>query len=130
MSVDGVIKVCVLGGGVTATVKDCTRHYFGGYYHVRIQVSADVPVTAASFEVATDYEDALARMGQTVAFNRSLEKMAVPEVDIVDVRRQLLDAFEANVLPYLLRDDFVPSFVRSEYQKKLKSIPNFRRYHT
>lgn len=123
MKIDDVIKICPLGGGVSATVKDCTRHYFGGYYHVRILVSADVPVSAGSFVALTDYEDAVIRLGQTVTFSRKLEKMAVPEEEIETVRQQLLAAFDANVLPYLLRETFVPGFVRSEYLKKLKSVP-------
>lgn len=127
MNADGIIKVCPLGSGVSATVKDCTRHYFGGYYHVRIQVRADVPVSAVSFAETAEYEDALIRLGQTVTFNRTLEKMAVPDTELDAVRRQLVDAFDANVLPYLQRDDFVPSFVRSEYLKKLKSVSTFHR---
>lgn len=130
MKVAEVIRLCALGGGVIATVKDSTSHYFGGYYHVRILISADVPVTAASFEAAADYENAVVRLGHSVPFSRILEKMAVPDAEIEVVRQQLLAAFDANVLPYLLRDDFVTSFVRSEYQKKLKSVPIFAGYHS
>jgi hypothetical protein len=122
---DGIIKTLVLGDGVTATVKDLTSHYFGGYYHVRIQVSADVHVTAASFAAVADFEDAVIRLGKSVSFCRILEKMAVPETEIDSVRQQLLAAFDTNVLPYLLREDFAPGFVRSEYNKKLKSVPQF-----
>lgn len=123
MNEDKLIRECALGGGVSATVTDCTRHYFGGYYHVRIQVSADVQVTADSFAAVTDYEDAIVRLGHSVTFTRTLEKMAVPATEIEGVREQLLAAFDANVLPYLQRDGFAPGFVRSEYQKKLKSLP-------
>jgi hypothetical protein len=125
LSVDEVIKTCNLGDGVTVIIKDCTRHYFGGYYHVRIQVSADVPVSVATCELAADFEDALVRLGHSVTFSRTLEKMAVPEDEIEDVRQQLVAAFDANVLPYLLRDNFTRHFVCSEYHKKLKSVPNF-----
>ena len=130
MKIEEVIRICVLGGGVTATVKDITSHYFGGYYHVRIQISADVPVTAASFEAVTDYENAVVQLGHSVRFSRTLEKMAVPDAEIEAVRQQLLAAFDANVLPYLLRDDFAPSFVRCEYHKKLKSVPIFSGSHS
>ena len=121
MNSHDVIKVCLLGGGVSATVKDITRHYFGGYYHVRILISAEVPVTAASFDVVPDYEDAVVCLGQVITYSRLLEKMAVPEIEIEAVRQQLLATFDENVLPYLLRDDFVSGFVRSEYRNKLKS---------
>jgi hypothetical protein len=125
LSVEKVIKVCQLGDDVTATVTDITSHYFGGYYHVRIQVRANVPVTAALFETAADYDDAVVRLGSSIVFNRILEKMAVPDVEIDAVRQHLLAAFEENVLPYLIRDDFASGFVRSEYHKKIKSVPLF-----
>ncbi|MDA8429993.1 MAG: hypothetical protein M0T70_12135 [Geobacteraceae bacterium] len=127
MSTGELLKTCVLGGGVVATVKDLTRHYFGGYYHVRILVSADVPVSAASFAAAADYEAAVVRLGQAVNFSRILEKMAVPESEIDDVRQKLMADFDANVLPYLLRDNFAPGFVRSEFRKKIKSLPTYPR---
>lgn len=121
------IKTCTLGGGVTAEVVDATSHYFGGYYHVKIRISADVPVTPKSFDTDADFRDALNRLGSTVRFSRELEKMAVPEGEIATVRRQLLDSFDSNVLSYLSRDDFAASFVRSEYHRILKqTVPRFR----
>lgn len=125
MNVENVIKVCPLTGGITATVVDATRHYFGGYYHVQLLVKAAIPVNVDTCATLADYEDALVRLGHVVTFSRTLEKMAVIEAEIEGVRQQLLSAFETNLLPYLLRDDFVPGFVRSEYRKKLKSVPQF-----
>jgi len=118
---DNVIRTCTLGGGIPATLCDLTRHYFGGYYHVRIRVSADVPVSAGAFADSAEHLDAVRRLGTTVHFGRTLEKMAVPDSEIDAVRLHLLESFESNVLPYLLRADFADSFVVSEYRKALKS---------
>lgn len=118
---ENFIKTCRLGGGIQATVSDHTRHYFGGYYHVRIQVSADVPVSAGAFADSTEYQDAVRRLGAFVSFSRVLEKMAVPDSEIDVVRQHLLASFDTNVLPYLVRADFAGSFVQSEYRKALKS---------
>jgi hypothetical protein len=122
-----IIKTFTLAGGVLARLSDLTSHYFGGYYHVRILVRADVPVSAVTFDGAPDYQDAVKRLGQTVSFSRTLEKMAVPDSEIDSVRQQLLTSFDANVLPYLMRNDFADRFVRSEYRKALKSRPVFHR---
>jgi hypothetical protein len=121
MRTETLIKTCMLGGGIRAKISDLTRHYFGGYYHVRIQVSADVPVSAGDFSDSTEYQDAVRRLGTFVSFSRNLEKMAVPDSELDVVRRHLLASFDTNVLPYLLRDDFAGSFVQSEYRKALKS---------
>jgi hypothetical protein len=124
---ENIIKTCALGGGLLATVSDLTRHYFGGYYHVRIQVSADVPVTAHAFAEEPEYRDAVSCLGASVCFSRTLEKMAVPDSEIDAVRQQLLTSFDTTMLPYLMRNDFADSFVRSEYRKALKSWPVLHR---
>jgi hypothetical protein len=124
---ENVITTCALGGGIQAVLCDRTIHYFGGYYHVRISVSADVPVSAGAFAAESEYQDAVERLGGSVCFSRTLEKMAVPDKEIDAVRQQLLASFDMNMLPYLLLDDFADSFVRSEYRKALQSRPAFQR---
>jgi len=123
-----VIKTYMLGGGIRATASDHTRHYFGGYYHVRIQVSADVPVSAGAFPRESEHQDALRRLGTFVGFSRTLERMAVPECEIDAVRQHLLASFDTNELPYLLRAGFAGSFIQSEYRKALKSGVAAHRY--
>jgi hypothetical protein len=118
---ENIIKTCELGSGIQATISDQTCHYFGGYYHVRIQISADVAVSADAFADASEYQDAVKRLGPIVRFNRTLEKMAVPDSEIDVVRQHLLTSFDTHMLPYLLRADFADSFVLSEYRKALKS---------
>lgn len=125
--IENVIKTCLLGGGVRATVSDQSCHYFGGYYHVRIRVCADVPVSEGAFFSAAEYQDAVKSLGASVRFSRTLEKMAVPESELEDVRRHLLMSFDAHELPYLARSDFPDRFVQSEYRKALKSRAAFHR---
>jgi hypothetical protein len=127
---ENIIRTCSLGSGIQATLLDLTSHYFGGYYHVRIQVSADVPVSAAAFADTSEYLDAVEHLGVYARFSRILEKMAVPDSEIEAVRQQLLTSFDTNVLPYLLRADFADSYVRSEYRKILKSSVSFQRHLT
>jgi hypothetical protein len=125
---ENIIKTCRLGSGIQATVSDHTRHYFGGYFHVVIRISADVPVSAAAFADLSEYQDAVKRLGTFVSFSRTLEKMAVPDSEVDVVRQHLLESFDTNVLPYLVRDDFAGSFVQNEYRKTLKSSPALHRY--
>ena len=124
-----LIKICHLGGNIPATLTDATRHYFGGYFHVRIQLTADIPVSAGAFAGPADLQDAVERLGSSVRLCRTLEKMAVPEAELDSVRLHLLTSFDANVLPYLQRDDFADSFVRNEYRNALKQKASSPRYH-
>jgi hypothetical protein len=121
------IKICLLGGGIQAKVTDRTSHYFGGYYHVRIQVTAEIPVSETAFSDSAEYQDAVKRFGTFVSFSRTLEKMAVPKTEIETVRRHLMESFDKNVLPYLLRDGFADSFVLKEYHKTLNATVSFYR---
>ena len=121
MDSERVIGEYDLGGGITAQLLDRTRHYFGGYYHVRIEISADVHLCASPFADADEYRAALLLLGDRIRFSRVLEKMAVPESGIEAARRDLIEAFASNVLPYLSRPDFPERFMRSEYTRCLKS---------
>jgi hypothetical protein len=121
MDNEQVFREYDLGGGIMARLRDGTSHYFGGYYHVRIEVSADVPLSASPFAGAEEYRAALLLLGERVCFHRVLEKMAVPEAGIKAARQGLMDAFASNVLPYLSRPDFPERFIRSEYARCLKS---------
>ena len=121
MDSEQVIREYDLGGGIMTRLRDGTRHYFGGYYHVRIEVSADVPLSASPFAGADEYRAALLLLGDRIRFHRVLDKMAVPESGIKAALQGLLDAFDSNVLPYLSRPDFPERFMRSEYARCLKS---------
>ena len=121
MDSEQFIREYDLGRGITARLGDVTRHYFGGYYHVRIEVSAEVQLSPLPFAGADEYQAALRILGERIRFHRILEKMAVPESGIRDARQALLESFASNVLPYLSRPDFPERFMRSEYARCLKS---------
>lgn len=125
MSHDGsLLQTYALPSGVEMCLFDATRHYFGGYYHVRLEAKADIPLHREYFRDSQLFEDALERLGVTVYFGRSLEKMAVHCDDIILVRNSLLEAFEATVLKYLRHQEFAKRFVGTEYAKCLsKRVP-------
>ena len=121
MNTENPYRVYPLSGGCQAIVRDETRHYYGGYYHVRLQVEAEIALMPEWFESESLYKDALNRHGSAIRFYRLLEKMAVPEWEIVAVRQSLINDFEINLVPYLLRPDFPRRFVTGECAKSLKS---------
>jgi hypothetical protein len=102
------------------TLLDQTRHYFGGYFHVKVLAYCDIPLKQSYFDNAADYSDAVKKMGTSVRFERVLEKMAVPESGIESVRTLLTQAFHETTGAYLSTPDFPSRFVRSEYRKSRK----------
>lgn len=121
MSSGNIVRECNLADGVTAFVHDDTSHYYGGYYHVRLLITADFPLCSSWFDSEPEYQDAVRRLGSTLCFKRTLEKMAVPSSEVEAVRTGLLESFETNVLNYLNRPDFPRRFVLSEYEKACKT---------
>ena len=116
-----IIKESLLENGIRAVIYDQTRHYFGGYYHVSLLITADVSITASYFPTEAEYTDAISRMGESACFKHSLEKMAVPAEEVEKIRAGLLDSFETNALAYLSQPDFPRRFILKECRKKTKA---------
>lgn len=120
-----IIETITLDSALHITLLDQTRHYFGGYFHVKVLAYCDIPLEQSCFENDAEYRDAVAKMGMSVRFERILEKMAVPESGIESVRSQLIQAFRETAKVYLSTAGFAPRFVRSEYQKRVKKPLKF-----
>ena len=116
----------MLDSALCITLLDQTRHYFGGYYHVKVLAYCDVPLELSYFDTDAELHDAIEKMGTSVRFERILEKMAVPESAIDSVRNQLTQAFHETTKAYLSVPDFAPRFVRSEYLKRAKKTSQIR----
>jgi len=122
-----ILETIPLGAAHSITLLDQTRHYFGGYYHVKLLACCDIPLEQSYFDNADEFHAAVSKLGTTVRFERVLEKMAVPEADIVAVRTQLTNAFHETAVAYLSSPGFAPGFVRSEYQKCITKAPQMQR---
>ncbi|MDD2540921.1 MAG: hypothetical protein PHH28_07740 [Desulfuromonadaceae bacterium] len=121
-----IIETITLSPTLCVTLLDQTRHYFGGYFHVKVLAYCDVPLEERYFEYNAEFCDAVVKMGASVRFERILEKMAVPESEIESVRSLLIQAFHETTSTYLSTAEFAPRFVRSEYQKRVKKSPQIR----
>lgn len=121
-----LISSVVLNSGLCITLSDETRHYFGGYYHVKILAHCNVPLDQRYFDDEAQYQDARNKLGDSVRFERVLEKMAVAEEDIASVRNQLIDAFNATATGYLSAPDFDRRLVRKEY--RIRSSKTARKF--
>lgn len=121
-----IIETIILDSALRITLLDQTRHYYGGYFHVKVLAYCDIPLEQGYFENNAEFSAALAKIGSSVRFERFLEKMAVPESEIESVRSQLLQSFNETTRPYLSTPDFAPRFVRSEYRKRVIKPPQIR----
>lgn len=121
-----IIETITLDSELVITLLDQTRHYFGGYYHVKVLAFCDIPLERRYFENEAEFSAAVVKMGTSVRFERVLEKMAVPESERESVRSQLTQAFHETTKAYLSVPDFAPRFVRNEYRKYTNKPTQFR----
>lgn len=121
-----ILETITLNTDLSVTLLDQTRHYFGGYYHVKVLAYCDIPLEPGYFDTDAERDDAVVKMGTSVRFERTLEKMAVPESAIKSVRSQLTQSFHETTIAYLSAPDFAPRFVLSEYRKRANKPTQIR----
>jgi hypothetical protein len=123
-----IVETINLDSGLVIELDDQTSHYFGGYFHVRIQVRCAVELKQEYFASAEEYVAAAGLMGNAALFERSLEKMAVPEAEVGAVRDQLISAFRENANSYMASPDFAARFLKSEFVKRTKKPLRTQRF--
>jgi hypothetical protein len=102
------------------TVSDVSKHYYGGYWHVILEIQSLVFVAKGDFSDAATASAARGLLGEVVPFVRRLERMAVRGDQLDDVRKELLERFELNMLPFLEHERFAARFIQTEYQQRCK----------
>ena len=118
-----IIDTIQMDSSLRFTLLDQTQHYFGGYYHVKVLAYCDIPLQLSCFENDSEFDHAVTLLGNSVRFERILDKMAVPASDVEAVRNQLIRTFQETAAVYLSSSDFACGFVRSEFQKRPKKSP-------
>jgi len=117
---DQPVRECSLANGLQVTVTDVSRHYYGGYWQVSLEVRCLVLLDAGMFSDPADANAARCLFGEAVPFVRRLERMAVRGDEQEAVRLELLERFERHLLPFLGNDRFPARFIQSEYQQRSK----------
>lgn len=106
----------LLANGMTVFIDDHTRHYYGGFYMVKLDVVCSVPVPDEVLLVAGNL------LEKSVTYRRSLEQMGVPATDVERVKESLLSHFTIHSLSYLAAQNFPVNFVASELTKARKRL--------
>ncbi|MDD2500755.1 MAG: hypothetical protein PHN92_08050 [Geobacter sp.] len=120
MSEQSFLRNSMLPNGLQVTVADASRHYYGGYWQVCLEVSCLVPLELGQFSDPVAEADARRLLGAAVPFVRHLEKMAVHGDELAAVRQELLERFDRHLLPFLGNQQFPSRFIQSEFQKRSK----------
>jgi len=107
-----------LANGLTVSIYDQTKVYFGDYYHVRINIVC-TPADIAD-DLTLSSSDTIEQ--RTSSYNRTLEKMGVPSADVESTKNSLLKDFHQNALPYISSEEFPKKMINNE-------LPRIKRHH-
>jgi hypothetical protein len=101
----------LLANGLVVEFFDCSNRYFGAYWRLCLDVRCRIALAGRLF--AAELENASSMLGESVEYNRRLERMGVAEEDLASVRQQLVDSFLASTRSYLEDPDFPARLIAS-----------------
>lgn len=107
-----------LPNGLRVELRDVSRHYFGGYWRISLEVRCPVAVCAGLFDDAEACDEARRLLGETVTFVQRLERMAVHRDLLEAVRRELTERFEQHLVPFLSHPRFAAGFIAGEAARR------------
>lgn len=121
MNSQKLLHTLTLSNGLTVSIYDQTKVYFGDYHHVRVNIVCSIDAIAD--ETALCWPDDFEL--HSISYTRTLAKMGVPSDDIESATNALLNDFNLNSLPYISSPEFPRKMIQSELANKK---PTFRKY--
>lgn len=121
-----MIRETILENGLLVRFLDHTRHYYGDFYLVKIEIVCEIPLHTDFFDDQADLEEARRLVGEPAVYRREVEQMGVPSTAIATVTERLMSNFISHSLPYFSATDFPRRFLRAELERarKKRVIPS------
>ncbi len=107
-----------LANGLTVEFFDCSNRYFGAYWRLYLEVHCRIEV--AGILSGAELEKARSALGESVDFNRRLERMGVAEDDLDTVRQEMVESFLASARAYLEKPAFPARLIASRLKEKCR----------
>ncbi len=109
-----MIREISLENGLVVRFFDHSRHYYGDFHLVKIEIACEIPLSADYFDEQAELEEARIRFGEKALYRRSVERMGIPTKDIPAVTDQLVENFVSHSLPYFAAPGFARRFLKTE----------------
>jgi hypothetical protein len=121
-----LVKQIPLENGLTVSFFNHNHRYFGDYHKVRVEITCEVAILEEYFATPDEFAEAMASLGASAVFRRSLEQMGVSTDELEDCLDRVIENFINHSLSYIAS----PGFPRKLIQKELANItqPNRRTY--
>ncbi len=108
------LKETTLPNGLHVRFFNRSRHYYGDFHLVKVEVCCPVPVRAEYFADSDAFQRGLRTLGDSVSYRRTMERIGIPSGAVNDVLHELVGSFERHALPYLVTPAFPRRFVAAE----------------
>lgn len=115
-----MIREMILENDLIVRFFDHTRHYYGDYYLVKIEIVCEVPLHDDFFDDQADMEEARRLVGDPAVYRREVEQMGVPSTAIATVMERLMGNFISHSLTYFSSSAFPRRFIRAELERARK----------
>lgn len=115
-----MIREMSLGNGLIVRFFDLSRHYYGDFHLVKVEITCEIPLSCDYFDVQSDFEEACIRFGESVLYRRAVERMGIPSTAIEMVTEQLIENFVSHSLPYFAAPGFPRRFLKTELERSRK----------
>lgn len=114
-------KTYTLPNGLQPELHDRSRHYYGGYWQVVLELRCLVTISPNIPDLPQNHTDLCRQLGEQIAYIQLLERMAVPQDQLDAVRKELIAGFEAHTLPFIAHPGFATRFIVKELRRYLKA---------
>lgn len=105
-----------LPNGLTVSINDHTRHYYGDFYLVKLEVVCSVSVPHELLATSGDLLD------ESITYRRFIEQMGVPATEVELVKKSLLSHFTTHSLSYLAAQNFPEKLAAAALAKARKGL--------
>lgn len=119
-------RIIELDNGLRLELHDQSNRYFGDYHRLKIEVRCTIPLDKKFFGGDENHPDLLLarnKFGESLCFERSLERMGVAGADVAPVREELVASFMKSSASYLEHPEFVAKFVARKLQARVGALP-------
>lgn len=110
-----------LENGLKFEMFDRSNRYFGDYHRIKIDIECSIPLEARFFN-DDDSNESLVRArklyGDSLMFERSLERMGVAGADVEATKQEMVETFLSSSREYLQHPEFVMRYVARMLEKR------------
>jgi hypothetical protein len=113
------IRILPLPNGLSISVFNNTRRYFGDYFRVSVEIVCRIPLLAEYFTDSDEFAVACSKLGSEVVYTRNEEQMGVPSAGVGEALDRLVENFIDHSFPYVSSSQFPRKVVHAKLKRAI-----------